>query len=308
MHHSPETIRSALLLTNRLVALAAKPLVAREFWYLVDQVDPGDLLDLDADDITERLGTEPEQGRRIRTLLDAATAMSFEQDRLHDGGVELVSALDDRFPAVVRDRLGAGCPPFLLCAGSIDRLSNGGLGVVGSRDAEEVTLDVARAAARLGTERGWSVVSGLARGVDQAAMLAAIDAGGTSVGIPADGISRAARNADVRRHVHAGNLSIASPYAPDATFTAGNALGRNRIVYALSSVTFVAAADEGSGGTWSGAAEAVDRRLGVVAVWAGEGARSGNLALIRRGAVAVTDPVQLFDLDTEPPAPSTGRA
>jgi predicted Rossmann fold nucleotide-binding protein DprA/Smf involved in DNA uptake len=303
MYRNPETIRAALLLTNRLVPLGTKPLAGKELWHLAAQVDPAELLDLDADGIADRLCTDPEEGRRLRTLLDAATAMSFEQERLHDGGVELISALDDRFPGALRVRLGSSCPPFLLLAGSVDRLSSGGLGVVGSRGADEAVLDVARTAARLATERGWPVVSGLARGVDQAAMVAALDAGGTSVGIPAEGIARAARNADVRHHVHAGSLAIASPYAPDAPFTAGNALGRNKIVYALSSVTFVVAADDGSGGTWSGATEAIDRRLGVVAVWAGGGLKDGNLALIRRGAIAVTDPVQLFDLDTELPAP-----
>jgi predicted Rossmann fold nucleotide-binding protein DprA/Smf involved in DNA uptake len=308
MYKNPETIRASVLLTNRLVRLGAKPLVAKEFWRLAEQIDPGELLDLDADGIAERLGAELEEGRRLRTLLDAATAMSFEQERLHDGGTELVSALDERFPSRLRDRLGASCPPFLLVAGPIDRLSGGGLGVVGSRDTDEAAPGVARAAGRLATEHGWTVIGGLASGVDHAAIAAAHDAGGTAVGIPAEGISRAARNADVRRQVHAGSLTIASPYAPDAPSTARNALGRHKIVYALSSITFVVAVDDGSGATWAGATEAIDRRFGVVAVWAGEGAQDGNLALGPRGASTVADPAQLFDLDTElppPPAPDS---
>ena len=303
MHDGPDTIRASLLLTNRLVPLGAKPLAAKEFWHLVEQIDPGELLDLDADGISERLGREPDEGRRLRTLLDAATAMSFEQERLHDGGIEMVSALAGRFPSRLRERLGAGCPPFLLVAGPIDRLSGGGLGVVGSHDADDAALDVARAAARLAAQHGWTVVGGLASAVDQAVIAAARDAGGSAVGIPAEGISRAARNVDVRRHVHAGTLTVASPYAPDAPSTARNALGRHKIVHALSSITFVVAAADGSGGTWVGATEAIDRRFGVVAVWAGEGAADGNLALGARGASTVADPAQLIDLDTELPPP-----
>ena len=53
---------------------------------------------------------------------------------------------------------------------------------------------------------------------------------------------------------------MASPYAPDAPFRAGNALGRNKIIYALSHVTFVVASDDKSGGTWGGAKESLDRR------------------------------------------------
>ena len=98
--------------------------------------------------------------------------------------------------------------------------------------------------------------------------------------------------------MHAGELCIASPYAPDAPFRAGNAMGRNKIVYALSKVTFVVAADNGSGGTWAGAKEALDRRYCPVAVWVGDGATDGNQALIERGGVPITGVSQLFEIDT----------
>ena len=48
MAHSSDSIRAALLLTNRLVPLTAKPMTAREFWQLVERVDPADLLHDDA--------------------------------------------------------------------------------------------------------------------------------------------------------------------------------------------------------------------------------------------------------------------
>jgi hypothetical protein len=205
----------------------------------------------------------------LRTLLDAATALGFEQERLQDGGISLISALDDRFPAVLRNRLGTACPPFLLVAGPIDWLDRPGLGVVGSRDADDGLLDIARRSAELAVSHGWPVVSGLARGVDQASMAGALDAGGVVIGVPAEGITKVSRSADIRRRVHAGELCIASPYAPDAPFRAGNAMGRNKIIYALSQVTFVVSSDVGSGGTWAGAKEALERRFARVAVWTG---------------------------------------
>jgi predicted Rossmann fold nucleotide-binding protein DprA/Smf involved in DNA uptake len=307
MQYSPDSARAALLLTNRLVALDATPMTAREFWQLVEQVDPADLLHDDAAAIAKRTDFDPHEARRLRSLLDAATALSFEQERLHDGGVSLVSALDDRFPAGLSERLGAACPPFLLVAGPIEWLDHQGLGVVGSRDADAAALDVARRAAELAVQHGWPVVSGLGAGrddgVDQAAMTAALDAGGVVIGVPAEGISRASRSAEIRRRVHAGELCIASPYAPDAPFRAANAVGRNKIVYALSQVTFVVAADDGTGGTWAGAKEALDRRYAPVGVWAGDGANDGNHALARRGATPITDPSQLFEIGPLQPEP-----
>ena len=97
-----------------------------------------------------------------------------------------------------------------------------------------------------------------------------------------------------RRRVHGSELCIASPYAPGAPFTAGNAMGRNKIIYALSRVTFVVSSDMDSGGTWAGAKEALDRRYAPVAVWAGDGAKDGNEALINRGAVRITELDSLF--------------
>ncbi len=304
MAYSSDSIRAALLLTNRLVPLAEKPMTAREFWQLVERVDPADLLHDDAAAIAERAGIDIDAATRLRALLDAATALGFEQERLHDGGVSLISALDPSFPSSLLERLGAACPPFLLAGGPIDWLARPGLAIVGSRRASEPALDVARRAAEVAVDRDWPVISGLARGVDQAAMTGGYDAGGVVIGVPAEGISRASRNADVRRRVHAGELCLASPFAPDAAFSAGNALGRNKIVYALSQVTFVVASDDGTGGTWAGAKEALDRRYAPVAVWMGEGAQDGNHALVRRGATPITDPATLFDIGPIPPVPS----
>lgn len=303
MTSSPDTTRAALLLTNRLVPLDAKPLTAREFWQLVDSGDPADLLHDDATGIAERTGVDRDEADRLRTLLDASTALSFEQERLQDGGISLISALDDRFPAVLRDRLGTACPPFLLVAGPIGWLDRPGLGVVGSRDADDGLLDIARRSAELAVSHGWPVVSGLARGVDQASMAGALDAGGVVIGVPAEGITKVSRSADIRRRVHAGELCIASPYAPDAPFRAGNAMGRNKIIYALSQVTLVVSSDSGSGGTWAGAKEALERRFARVAVWTGDGAKEGNHALAARGAIPITDLSRLFEMDPALPAP-----
>lgn len=290
---SPDTVRAALLLTNRLVRLDASPLTAREFWALADRVDVAKLLGAARETIARLADCDAEEAMRLRALLDAATAFGFEQERLADSGIELVSALDARFPQRLRERLGTACPTFLLVAGPLDLLDGDALGVVGSRDADEPALDVARRAGRLAAEHGWPIVSGLARGVDQAAMTAAVDAGGRSIGVPPEGIQRAARNADVRRQVHAGELCLASPYAPDAHFSAGAAMGRNKIIYALSNVTLVVATDNGTGGTWGGATEAIAQRYAPVAVWSGEGAGPGNAALARRGATPVTNFDQL---------------
>jgi predicted Rossmann fold nucleotide-binding protein DprA/Smf involved in DNA uptake len=222
-------------------------------------------------------------------LLAAVTAFAFERERLEEEGISLLSSFDERFPERLIGRLGAACPPFLSAAGPMEWLSLGGLGVVGSRAAQPEALAVARAAGDLAAHSGRAVVSGLARGIDQESMAGALDSGGPVVGIPSEGLRLAARSPDVRRRVHRGELCIASPYGPDARFSAGNALGRNKIIFGLADVTFVVCADDGSGGTWGGSSEALRRGFGPVNVWMGAGQGAGNASLAGLGGQAITD-------------------
>lgn len=288
----------ALALTNRLLPAEHKPLTARDFWPVLEQVDDLGLL-LDGADAPVA-GIDPE---RISGLLGAATALAFELERLETAGLWVLSAVDDGYPPRFRTRLGDAAPPVLIGAGPTELLDGGGLGIVGSRDVTAEGGEVARDAARAAVGRGRPVISGGARGVDQLSMGAALDADGSVVGLLADGVDRQLREPEVRRAIHEGRACYCSPYKPDAEFSAGNAMGRNKLIYALADVTLVVAADEGSGGTWAGATEALERGFGRVAVWRGEGEGPGNAALVDRGAVPVTDPSQLFE-----PPPEDERA
>lgn len=157
--------------------------------------------------------------------------------------------------------------------------------------------EVARSAARTAARRGLAVISGGARGVDQLAMSAAEEAGGNAVGILADSLESAIAKADTRRALMDGRVCLCTPYKPDARFNVGNAMGRNKIIYALSRVTLVVATAQDSGGTWAGAKEALDKKYGSVAVWHGEGEGPGNEAIEKAGAIGITDVTELLDID-----------
>ena len=94
-----------------------------------------------------------------------------------------------RLPA----RLGKSTPPLLFGVGEQTLLDDGGLAIVGSRDADEVALEFtrqdclcmrARRISRLFLEE--LVV------VDREAMLSGLDAGGNTVGVLADSLGREA--------------------------------------------------------------------------------------------------------------------
>ena len=303
---------STILLVSRLCAQGVRPLKASEYWSLLDLIGGAsiDSMSRDADSAIDEsdhpreglsvfLGHSTEQpapgcglsgdlGDRIVGLMGRATAVAFELDRLEQSGIRTLTVFDEHYPQQWLARLGAKAPPVMHAAGALDLLDTPGLGVVGSRDVSQTGGEVAKQVARLAARRGLPLVSGGARGVDQLAMDAAFEAGGAVVGILAESLSRKLKRPDVRRAVYDGSTVMCTPYSPDAPFSAGNAMGRNKLIYAQAVLTVIIASDDGSGGTWSGATEALKHGYGPVAVWRGDGEGPGNECLQQLGAAPVS--------------------
>ncbi|MDE0137982.1 MAG: DNA-processing protein DprA [bacterium] len=280
---------ATILLVSRMARDGVAPLNASQFWRLVDQVgDPGGLPGRSEDDLIGS-GLGAEVAARVVRLLSRGVAMAFELDRLDQSGMSTLTPFDEGYPERLHARLGSKRPAILHAAGALELLDQPGVGVVGSRNVSREGAEVAKALGRQAASLGLPLISGAARGVDQLAMSAAFQAGGTVVGVPAHSLVRTLRSPDVRRAVHEGRTAMCSPYAPDSPFTVGKAMGRNKLIYALSDVTVAVAADNGSGGTWSGATEAIRGDYCRVAVWRGGGEGPGNEPLERRGALPLTD-------------------
>ena len=282
---------ATISLVSRLCADRVQPLKASEFWKLSARLGTGPscLLGMSADDLSAAHDFSGDFAQRIGGLMGRAAALAFELERLEQSGIGTLTPFDEHYPTRWPERLGPKAPPLLYAAGAIELLDTAGLGVVGSRDVSPLGAKVAIEAAKCAVVRNIPLVSGGARGVDQLAMNSALDSGGAVVGVLADSLSRKLRNADVRAAIHDGRAVMCAPFSPDAGFSAGNAMGRNKLIYAQADVTFVVASDKDSGGTWSGATEALDNQFGRVAVWRGPGEGPGNAGLERRGAEPVTE-------------------
>ncbi|MPZ74772.1 MAG: hypothetical protein GEU74_16415 [Nitriliruptorales bacterium] len=288
---------AALLLTQRLLDTPATPLKSSEYWSLVAAVsDPADLLGRSPSEIRELAGVEEALADRVATLLDAATLFAIRLDEAEQSGLHLISSVDADYPVRLTDRLGHTAPPLLYAVGDPKLLETDLLGVVGSRDVSDAAAEVAKGAAAQAVAHGFGVVSGAAKGVDRLAMGASLEADGRAVGVLADSLIRMTRDAEVRRAVSDGRLCLCTPYKPTAGFSVANAMGRNKVIYALSQATLVVAADVEKGGTWAGAMESLRRGITPVVVWAGAGAGEGNKALEGRGAAAVHSLEALFPL------------
>ena len=320
---------ATVLLVSRLCADGLRSLKASEFWRLLDRLGaaptlglghgagdgaasgagaqpgegPGVLLGQSEAQLVRGCGLPPDLANRIAGLAQRATALAFELDRLEQSGIKTLTVFDEHYPRHWRDRLKAKAPPLVHAAGATNLFDTPGLGVVGSRDVSQAGGEVARGVARLAARRGLRLVSGGARGVDQLAMDAALETGGAVVGILAESLSRKLKRPDMRRAVHDGSTVMCTPYGPDASFSAGNAMGRNKLIYAQAALTVVVASDVDTGGTWSGATEALKHGYGPVAVWRGDGEGPGNDALQQRGAVPVSSLDEIESILDAPDSP-----
>ena len=222
---------------------------------------------------------------RVRQLLARGMAMSVALDLWRSSGIWVMGRTDPDYPRLWERRLKASRPPLLFGVGPRELLNAKAVAVVGSREVDEAGTAFAGEVARWCARESLVVASGGARGVDRTAMLAAIDAGGAATGILAGALGREAVSGWCREALRNGRLALVSPYGPDARFTVGGAMGRNRLIYCMADLAVVVSAAEGEGGTWAGATETLKHGWVPLAVRSGDGIPAGNRALLAKGAI-----------------------
>lgn len=223
--------------------------------------------------------------QRIFHLLERGAMLAVAVEDWTNKGLWILSRSDESYPQRLKRQLRHLSPPILYGVGNPDLLSEGGLAVVGSRDIDDEGLGYTQRIAEKCAEQGIQIVSGGARGVDQTAMLAAISVGGKSVGVLADSLIKAAVSTKYREGLRQGRVVLISPYDPSAGFNAGNAMNRNKHVYALADHALVVNSSYEKGGTWAGAKEEL-KKESRIPVWVRlEGdTPQGNRQLIKLGA------------------------
>jgi predicted Rossmann fold nucleotide-binding protein DprA/Smf involved in DNA uptake len=247
---------------------------------------PSELLGRPAADIEDALGLGRGAGDRLESLLRRGGQLAFELERLSSRGIWLLTRADHDYPQLLKGRLKRAAPAVLFGAGSVENVARRAGAVVGSRDADADSLEFATTLGRRLAADDVVVVSGAARGVDSTAMLAAVDSGGFAVGVVADALEKVIRHKDLRSHVADGLVTLLSAYHPEARFTVGNAMRRNRLIYCLAEVAFVVASGS-EGGTRAGALENLKAGWVPLFVRSESAAPSGNADLLRAGATPV---------------------
>ena len=268
---------------------AARPLSLGEYnrltdWMMDKRIRPADFLVTGSSQLLEALPYDMD-AERVKRLLGRGAAMALAIDKWTSSGVWVICRSDADYPVRLKQHLKKQAPAILYGVGPAGLLGRGGLAVVGSRNVDSTGEQFTRQAVSACSRQGIPIVSGGARGVDQVAMLEGLHTGGTVVGALADSLLKSAVAKKYRDGIREQRLVLVSAFSPEARFNVGNAMGRNKHIYALADFCLVISAETGKGGTWAGATEELKRSdARPVFVRDDPTAPDGNRALIKLGA------------------------
>ena len=298
---STETSLTLLLCSNLIKdQVDAKPLSPSEFGWILNHLESSgkvltDLAGEDSGDLLESLQFKNISPDRIRKLLDRGGNIAVALESLTNSGIWVLSRLDEDYPQRLLERLKHLAPPLLYGAGDPGLLSGSGVAIVGSRDVDQAGLEFTKKVGAMCASEGLTVISGGARGVDQISMQSASEYGGVVIGILASDLARSSTKRENRHGIMDGRLLLASPYNPNAGFNIGNAMGRNKYIYAMSEWAVVVSSDADKGGTWAGATENLRSDSGVpMFVRSDDDVPDGNRELINKGGI----PLKTTDLES----------
>jgi DNA processing protein len=259
---------------------------------------PADLISPDSAELIHACGAVVDQGR-LQQLLGRGFLLSQVVERWMARAIWVVSRADAEYPRRLKARLREDAPAIIYGCGDAALLELGGLAVVGSRHVDEGLVEQTMVVGRLAGGARKVLVSGGAKGIDQAAMRGALEAGGRVVGVLADSLEQASLNREHRNLLRDGQLVLISPYDPSAGFNVGNAMQRNKVIYALADAALVMSSDLKKGGTWTGAVEQLDRLKSVPLYVRSLGESSLGLdALRKKGAMPWPNPPDAQGLES----------
>jgi DNA protecting protein DprA len=164
---------------------------------------------------------------------------SEELEKLEKRNIHFILEREKSFPEVLK---GTPNPPYwLFVEGNLECISGNDLvTVVGTRNPTEEGLNNTRILTSLLVEKGFTVVSGLAEGIDATAHQTVIDFGGKTIAILGNGISIVfpAKTGHIRTQIVESGGAIISEYFPNETYSRQRFVQRNRIQAALGQVLF----------------------------------------------------------------------
>jgi len=209
--------------------------------------------------------------------------------------IRMICFDEEEYPQLLREIPDS--PPVLFIKGSISNPAAPAIAIVGARNGTQMGYDLARDFAFNLAQAGFTIVSGLALGIDTHAHRGAVEANAATIAVLANGPdviyprgNRRIRDAILK------NGAIISEYPPGVVARPWHFPIRNRIISGMCLATLVVEASARSGSLITArlAAEQ-NREVFALPGISGSSTSEGTLNLIEEGALLVTNPDEIID-------------
>lgn len=275
-----------------VIALREKARVGpKTFRMLMERFgSPQAVFDASLDDLVALPRIGEKKAKEILQAMDGMEEIEQHLLFLTDSGVNVLTLFDENYPECLRRIDDA--PPLLYVKGDLREEDAFSVAVVGSHNASAEGMEMATKLGRVLAEKGVTVVSGFALGIDTAGHQGALQGGGRTIAVLGSGLHfiHPKQNRGLAERV-ASNGALISEYPLKAPVNVGQLMARNRIVTGISGAVIVIEVTLNSSGTMDAAIKAKEQNRPVYAVeWLDSSERAKSSAqLIADGAIAITD-------------------
>ncbi|OQX74992.1 MAG: DNA transporter [Bacteroidetes bacterium 4484_276] len=213
---------------------------------------------------------------------------SFLVEDLLEQGYDIIPITSPDYSPVIKDNLKRTySPPLIYTKGNKQILKEDSIAIVGSRKAEDISLEFTDNVAKIASKDYKVVVSGFAKGVDKQALDSAIKYKGQSIIVLPQGITTF--NSGYKKYykqIIDGDVLVLSTFFPKAPWSVQLAMARNPIIYGLAKEIYVAESSE-KGGTWSGVVDGLRKGRSIFVRTPLSSENNANNILIQKGAIPV---------------------
>lgn len=209
---------------------------------------PAAILEADEHALRKVAGVGPQTAQQIRHINLTQLAQQVKHWQADD--IQILTWNHDAYPPLLKPLDDA--PPLLFKMGQWPSTLRQTLAIVGTREPSETALQFTQLLAFLAARQGWTIVSGMARGIDQAAHMGALAAtpNGQTVAVLGEGVRHAQRHRPLTRRILEKGALFAEA-APDVTPAPTLLVARNRIISGMSQAVVMIEAGERSGALYT---------------------------------------------------------
>tara|TARA_X000000368_G_scaffold401029_1_gene373495 strand:- start:6480 stop:7427 length:948 start_codon:yes stop_codon:yes gene_type:complete len=266
------------LRTNELISnLHTKNMSLSEFFENIDDKDFCDDFNLKTNEVAD-----------LQKAKKDIPNNSFLVEDLLDQGFDIIPITSDRYPNNLKVNLKKRySPPILYTKGDLSMLNEEKIAIVGSRDANEISIKFTKNIARNAVENSQVIVSGFAKGTDRMALDSALDNKGKSIIVLPQGIKTFSTGfKKYYSQIIEGDVLVLSTFHPNVPWSVGLAMARNTYIYGLANAIYVSQSAN-KGGTWSGVVNGLKRDREIYVRMSKENEDNANNQLISKGAIPI---------------------